>query len=188
MAAPSPWRPTPAEVAAARNRKIGDVVAPDLEVLFCGINPGLYSAAVGHNFARPGNRFWRALHGAGFTDRVLSPFEERDLLHFGLGITNLVERATASASELSPQELRKGARLLESKARRFRPHVVAVLGVGAYRTGFLRPRARIGPQREAVASSRLWVLPNPSGVNAHFQLPDLVSAFSELRREVRSRP
>jgi double-stranded uracil-DNA glycosylase len=160
------------------------VVAADLAVLFVGINPGLYSGAVGHHFAGPGNRFWKALRGAGFTDRVLSPFEDGDLPRYGLGVTNLVARTTAAAEELSAQELRAGARRLERLVRRYRPAVVAVLGVTAYRTAFGRPRAVIGPQPEDLAGARLWVLPNPSGRTAAYQLPDLVAAFEELRRTV----
>lgn len=158
-----------------------DVIAPGLRVLFCGINPGLYSGAVGHHFARPGNRFWKALRLAGFTDRVLSPFEERILLESGLGITNLVERATARAEHLAGPELRAGADRLARKVRSLHPGAVAVLGVGAYRTGFSRPGAEMGVQPERLGGAVLWVLPNPSGLNAHYQLPELVRAFERLR-------
>ncbi len=161
-----------------------DVIAPGLKVLFCGINPGLYSGAVGHHFARPGNRFWRVLHAAGFTPRLLSPFEERELLTYGYGITNIVARATASADELSPMELIEGAQRLGEKVKHYRPHVLAVLGIGAYRTAFRRPQAGPGPQMESIGVSRLWVLPNPSGLNAHYQLEDLVRLFRELRQAV----
>jgi TDG/mug DNA glycosylase family protein len=150
--------------------------------LFCGINPGLYSGAVGHHFARPGNRFWKALHLGGFTDRVLSPFEEHDLVERGLGITNLVERATASASELSPEELQRGARRVRAKVCRLRPAVVAFLGLSAYRSAFGHPDAGLGPQADPIWGSKVWVLPNPSGLNAHYQLPELGRLFSELRR------
>lgn len=176
-----PWRPTREQIAAAHGKTVPDVIAPGLTVLFCGINPGLYSGAVGHHFARPGNRFWKALHGAGFTDRVLSAFEERVLLSFGLGITNLVTRATAGASELSRGELERGARAVERKVRRFGPGFVAFLGVTAYRTGFGRQRAVVGDQEETVGQSRVWLLPNPSGLNAHYQLRELVEAFRQLR-------
>ena len=176
-----PWRPTKDQIAAARGKKVPDVIAPGLDVLFCGINPGLYSGAVGHHFARPGNRFWKALHGAGFTDRVLSPFDERDLLDRRLGITNLVDRATGGAAELSSRELKEGARRLEGKVRRFRPLAVAFLGLSAYRIGLERPAARPGPQEATLGGSRVWLLPNPSGLNARYQLPELVRAFSELR-------
>lgn len=161
-----------------------DVIAPGLQVLFCGINPGLYSGAVGHHFARPGNRFWRVLYAAGFTPRLLFPFEERELLIYGYGITNIVARATASADELSSAELIAGAQRLEEKVKHYQPRVLAVLGIGAYRTVFKRPRADPGPQVESIGVSRLWVLPNPSGLNAHYQLEDLVRLFRELRQAV----
>jgi TDG/mug DNA glycosylase family protein len=176
-----PWRPTPSQIAAARGRTVPDVIAPGLDVLFCGINPGLYSGAVGHHFARPGNRFWKALHGAAFTDRVLSPFEERELLDRGLGITNLVERATAGAGELSPNELREGARRLERKIARFRPRLVAFLGISAYRAAFGLRAAEVGRQGRTLRRSEVWLLPNPSGLNAHYQLPELVRVFRQLR-------
>lgn len=176
-----PWRPTREQIAAAYGRRIGDVIAPGLDVLFCGINPSLYSGAVGHHFARPGNRFWKALHGAGFTDRVLSPFEERQLLGAGIGLTNVVNRATATADDLTPDELREGARRLERKIRRYRPAWVAVLGLTAYRSAFARPRAGIGPQPERLSGARVWVLPNPSGRTAAYQLPALIEQFRRLR-------
>jgi TDG/mug DNA glycosylase family protein len=149
--------------------------------LFCGINPGLYSGAVGHHFARPGNRFWKALHGSGFTDRELSPFEDMELPRYGLGATNLVRRSTASADELSPDELREDTRQLERNVGRYRPQAVAVVGVSAFRTAFSRPRAAIGPQDEALGGALLWVLPNPSGRTAAYQLPELIEAFRRLR-------
>jgi double-stranded uracil-DNA glycosylase len=151
-------------------------------VLFVGINPGLYSGAVGHHFARPGNRFWKALQGARFTDRVLSPFDEQELLVVGVGLTNLVDRATAGADEVAPDELRRGAEHLVTKVRRYRPEFVAFLGLTAYRTAFGRAGATVGPQVDTVAESRSWLLPNPSGLNAHYQVPDLARAFAELRR------
>lgn len=182
--APDPRPPTKEQIAAARGRRVPDVIAAGLQVLFVGINPGLYSAAVGHHFARPGNRFWKALHGAGFTDAVLAPFQQRDVLDRGMGITNLVARATASAAELSHAELRRGGARLRQKVRRYRPGWVAILGVGAYRTAFRRPHAAIGPQGHDIEGARVWVLPNPSGLNAHFQLPELVEAFAALREAV----
>ena len=160
------------------------MVAPDLAVLFCGINPGLWSGAVGHHFARPGNRFWKVLAGAGFTDRVLSPFEERRLLEVGVGVTNLVARATAQAAELTDDELQAGARRLVAKVRRLRPAYVAFVGLGAYRTAFARPKAAVGPLPEGVGEARAWLLPNPSGLQAHYQLPELVTAFRALRQAV----
>jgi len=180
-ASSEPWRPTREQVAAADDRTIADVLASGLDVLFCGINPSRYSGAVGHHFARPGNRFWRALHGAGFTDRVLSPFEDAELPSFGLGLTNLVRRSTAAASDLRPGELLAGARSLRAKVRRYKPRAVAVLGLTAYRSGFARPKASLGEQPDGLAPARLWVLPNPSGLNAHHQLPDLIERFAELR-------
>jgi double-stranded uracil-DNA glycosylase len=181
---PTPRRPTREELLDAAGKTLPDVIAPGLKVLFCGINPGLYTAAVGHHFARPGNRFWPALHHAGFTKRLLDPSEERELLGWGYGITNVVDRATATAAELSAEELAVGGRGLEEKAARFRPAWVAVLGVGAYRSAFGRPKAALGPQAEALAGSRIWVLPNPSGLNAHYQRDDLARMFRELRLAV----
>jgi double-stranded uracil-DNA glycosylase len=177
-------RPTPAELAAAEGRSVPDVLEPGLRVLFCGINPGLWSAAVGHHFARPGNRFWKALQLGGLTPRLLAPDEEGELVGLGLGITNLVERATAGAAELGGAELRAGGARLAAKAAAAGPEVVAVLGVGAYRTAFDRPRAAVGPQPEEIGGSRAWLLPNPSGLNAHYQLPDLAEAFAALRRSL----
>ena len=177
-------RPTREEVAAAEGRTIPDVIGPGLRVLFCGINPSLYSGAVGHHFARPGNRFWKALHGSGFTPRLLSPFEAPELLSFGLGVTNLVARSTASEASLGADELVAGRRRLARKVARYRPSFVAVVGIGAYRIAFGRPRAALGPQPERLADAALWVLPNPSGLNAHYQLPELVEAFAGLREQV----
>lgn len=179
-----PRKPTRAEVEAARGGRVPDLLGPGLGVLFCGINPSLYSAAVGHHFGRPGNRFWPALYGGGFTRRLLSPFEERELLAESCGITNLVARATATADELQDEELRAGASVLARKVRRHRPRWVAFLGVTAYRTAFGRPKARLGPQPERLGGSGVWVLPNPSGLNAHFQLADLARLFAELREAV----
>jgi double-stranded uracil-DNA glycosylase len=163
---------------------LGPIVRPGLRVLFVGINPSLRSAEVGHHFARPGNRFWPALYAAGFSDRLLEPWEEERLLPRGFGITNLVARATAGADELTPEELIAGRRRLERRVRRNEPRWVAVLGLGAYRTAFGRPLATVGPQAEPLAGAGLWVLPNPSGLNAHYQLPDLVRAFAALHAAV----
>ena len=164
-----------------------DVIAFDLAVLFCGINPSLTSAARGHHFARAGNRFWPALHGAGFTPRRLSPDEDASLPAFGVGVTNLVDRPTRSAAELSTAELRAGAAALADTVAHWRPRVVAVVGIGAYRVGFDRPRAGLGLQPEPIGGAPAWVLPNPSGLNAHHQLPDLVERFAELRRYAEDR-
>ncbi len=176
-------RPTVEEVKQARGKKIGDVIAPDLRVLFCGINPGLYSGAVGFHFARPGNRFWRALLDSGFTDRILDPSEQAVLPEYGCGLTNLVARATAVAAEISADELRRGRGNLKRKVGKYKPRFVAVLGIGAYRTAFEMPKAELGPQAETVGGSRLWVLPNPSGLNARYQPPLLAELFGNLREE-----
>ena len=178
------FKPTRADLLAAKNKTIRDVIASDLRVLFCGINPGLYSGATGHHFARPGNRFWPTLHLAGFTPRQLDPSEERELLTSGYGITNLVPRATATADELSPDELIAGQKRLRSKVKRYRPRVVAILGIGAYRTAFGQRAALLGLQPEKLADAVLWVLPNPSGLNAHYQLANLVEQFQLVRRAV----
>lgn len=181
-------KPTRDELLAAHGKTVPDVVAPGLRILFCGINPGLYTAAVGHHFARPGNRFWPALYAAGFTERLLSPFEERLLLKSGYGITNMVGRATASADELSAEEFVEGGRQLEAKVKRYRPKYIAVLGVGAYRSAFGRPKAKLGLQDEGMSGARIWVLPNPSGLNAHYQPKDLARLFQELRCAVEAEP
>ena len=177
-------KPSRADLLAAKNKRVRDVIAPGLRVLFCGINPGLYSAVTGHHFARPGNRFWPTLYQAGFTPRLLVPAEERDLLTFGYGITNLVPRATATADEVAPEELVAGRRRLELKVKRYRPRVVAVLGISAYRTAFAQKAVTLGPQHERLSSSAVWVLPNPSGLNAHYQLADLAEHFRALRQAV----
>ena len=160
---------------------VADIVGRDLSVLFCGINPGQTSGALGQHFARPGNRFWKVLHGAGFTDRVLMPTEQRLLLGYGLGITNLVDRTTRAATDVGPAELAEGARRLTRKLERWRPAWVAVLGVTAYRRAFGRPRATIGRQPEHIGPTGVWVLPNPSGLQARYQLPEMVQMFAELR-------
>jgi TDG/mug DNA glycosylase family protein len=170
------------DLESAAGKTVPDVIAPDLMVLFCGINPGLYSAATGHHFARPGNRFWPALHASGFTQRLLHPRDELDLLEYDLGVTNLVARATATAAELTPEELRQGQASLKRKVRRYRPRSVAVLGIGAYRLAFNRPQARPGRQPDRLGRTVLWVLPNPSGLNAHHQLADLARELRALRR------
>jgi TDG/mug DNA glycosylase family protein len=162
---------------------IPDLIAPDLKVLFCGINPGLYSGATRLHFARPGNRFWPALHAAGFTDRLLHPSERDELLARGYGITAIVRRTTATAAELSDEEYRAGRIALERKVKKYKPRWLAVLGIGAYRVGFDRPRAKIGLQEERSGSTGIWVLPNPSGLNANHQLPQLAEMFRELREK-----
>ena len=176
---------TRAELEAARERTIPDVLPgpddPPLRVLFCGINPGLVSAATGHHFARPGNRFWPALHGAGFTPRLLRPAEQWELPALGLGITNMAPRATARADELTPTELVAGAARLRALVAEHRPRWLAVVGVTAYRAAFGTPRAAVGPQEEPLGGTRVWVLPNPSGLNAHWQLPEMIAEFARLR-------
>ena len=172
------------DLAAARDRTIPDVLPADgvpLRVLFCGINPGLYSAATGWHFARPGNRFWPALHLSGFTPRRLAPSEQAELASYGLGITNIAPRATAQAAELTDDELRDGAVRLQALVAARAPRFVAVAGVTAYRTAFGRPRAAIGPQDERLAAARLWILPNPSGLNAHTSVPLLAEEMRKLR-------
>lgn len=182
----SPRKPTKVEIQAATGKTVPDVIRPDLWVLFCGINPGLYSGAVGHHFARPGNRFWPALHAAGITERQLAPSEEQELLARGYGITNLVERATATADELSAQELAEGGQNLAAKVTQFRPKFVAMLGIGAYRQAFGRRQVTLGRQHERLGEAVLWVLPNPSGLNAHYQLEDLGRLFHDLRLAVQA--
>jgi TDG/mug DNA glycosylase family protein len=177
-----PWKPTPKQLSAARDKQVPDLIGPGLKVLFVGINPGLYSAAVGHHFGRPGNRFWPALHRGGFTPRQLSPFDEEELLPLGLGITNVGSRATARADELTPEELVAGARVLKRKIARYRPGWVTFLGVGAFRTGFNRPHAVIGLQEKRLGSARVWVLPSPSGLNAHYRLPQLARLFRQFHK------
>ena len=180
----TPWKPTKQQLLAATDKTVPDVIAPDLRVLFCGINPGLYTAAVGHHFARPGNRFWPALHAGGFTERVLSPFDERELLKSGYGITNVVSRTTASADQLTKEEIVAGGEQLRKKVLRFRPRVLAVLGVGAYRTAFNQPKATVGRQSEMIDNTIVWVLPNPSGLNANYQPAQLAQLFRELKEFV----
>jgi TDG/mug DNA glycosylase family protein len=179
---PEPWKPTREQILAAEGKTVRDVIAPNLRVLFCGINPGLYTAAVGHHFARPGNRFWPALFHAGFTDRLLSPFDENELLPQGYGITNVVARATASADELSREDMQKGGKTLRRKVIRYKPAILAVLGLGAFRSAFNEPKAQIGKQQTAIGSTILWVLPNPSGLNAHYQRKQLAALFSEVKQ------
>ena len=163
---------------------IADVIKPGLDVLFCGINPGLVSEATGHHFARPGNRFWPALHLSGFTPRQFAPSEQEKLLELGLGITNVVARPSARADELTIDEMREGGALLAEKVRRYSPKVLAVLGVTVYRAAFERKKAQVGPQEDTVGGVRVWVLPNPSGLNAHYQLPALAEEFGRLKSSV----
>lgn len=178
-------RPTKDQLAAAQGTTIDDVIAPGLDVLFCGINPGLYSGALGLHFARPGNRFWPALHRGGFTPRLLDPSEQDALIGYGLGITNVVARTTARADELSADELREGGRLLVARVIEYRPHWLAVVGITAFRTAFGLPKAVIGPQDGEIGGARVWVLPNPSGLNAHWTPTTLGEEFGRLFDETR---
>jgi len=177
-------RPGKAELLAAADNTVPDVIAPGLTVFFCGINPGLYSAWARHHFARAGNRFWPALYASGFTGRLLRPEQEGELLRLGYGITNLVERATLGSGELSREELVAGGRVFATKVKRYRPCAVAVLGVSAYRLAFDRPKAVMGPQPDRIGESLVWVLPNPSGLNAHFTPKALAKIFREFRLRV----
>lgn len=178
-----PYKPTRAEVQAAYDQQVPDIIGPHLQVLFCGINASLYSAAVGHHFARPGNRLWKALHQAGFTDRLLAPHEDQTLLELGYGMTNLVARATARADELSRAELLASQPTLRAKLAQFQPRYLAILGITAYRTAFQQPKAQVGPQPE-LGNTRVWVLPNPSGLNAHYQLDDLARVYGALLKAI----
>lgn len=180
------FKPTKEDLIAATEKTITDVIAPDLKVLFCGINPGLYSGATGHHFARPGNRFWKTLYAAGFSDKQLSPHEQRELLKNGYGITNICERTTARADELTNQEIVVGGERLRAKVLEFQPKYLAVLGITSYRIAFDRPKAVLGLQAEQIGNTRIWVLPNPSGLNAHYQAGDLATLFRKLRETVES--
>jgi TDG/mug DNA glycosylase family protein len=174
-------KPTRVELAAATAKKLPDLIAPGLAVLFCGINPGLYSAAVGHHFARPGNRFWPTLYAAGFTPRLFTGFDDRAMLGLGFGLTNIVARTSAAASELTADELRAGAKLLRRKLARYRPQILAVVGFGAFRIAFDRPKATGGLQPAPIGTTPVWLLPNPSGLNANHPPAELVRRFGELR-------
>lgn len=178
---PTPWKPSKADLLAAHEKRVPDLIAKDLIVLFAGINPGLYTAAIGHHFGRPGNRFWPALYGGGFTPRVFSPFEESLLLDLKFGITNVVERATARADELTNDELRAGGTRLEAKVKRWRPAVIAFVGIGPFRIVSGIKDAGVGLQKNLFGGSPAWVLPNPSGLNAHYQPAALAQLFGELR-------
>ena len=178
-------KPTPEQLRAAQNGRVPDIIAPGLDVIFCGINPSVYSVVVGHHFARPGNRFWPALFAGGFTERLLKPHEDEELLRCGCGITNVVERATVGAAELANEEYLAGGAQLRARLAEFAPRWLCVLGIGAFRTAFDQPKAIIGLQDEIIGQTRVWVLPNPSGLNAHYHPPQLAQLFSEFRRVVR---
>lgn len=178
------FKPSPEDLRDAVNRTTEDLIDYDLKVLFCGINPGLYSGATGFHFARPGNRFWKTLHLAGFTERLLHPSEEHELLEAGCGITSFVKRTTARADELTAKEFIAGGKILVKKIEKYRPRTLAVLGIGAYRTAFQKPKARLGLQPETIGGASVWLLPNPSGLNAHYQLDDLARLFREVRESL----
>jgi TDG/mug DNA glycosylase family protein len=177
-------KPTKEELAAAVGKIVPDLIAPNLRVLFCGINPSVYSAVVRHHFARPGNRFWPTLHKAGFTPRLLRPDEEQELLIYGYGITNIVERATVAAAELTSDELASGGQRLRTKVKHYQPRVLAILGISAYRLAFNQPRAVLGQQPDTIGSIQLYILPNPSGLNAHFTPADLARVYGEFRQSI----
>lgn len=176
--------PTKQEVLAAYNKGVPDVIKPNLKVLFCGINPGLYTATVQHHFGRPGNRFWKALYTGGFTSELLIPCEVSRLPEFGYGITNLVDRATLLASELSKEELVEGRKILEHKIKKYKPEWVAILGVDSYRKAFDKTKAKVGQQEGTINETKIWVLPNPSGLNAHFTPDKLTKIFKAFRRAI----
>jgi TDG/mug DNA glycosylase family protein len=180
-------RPTQADLSAAAGNTMPDLIAPKLRVLFCGINPSLYSAYTGYHFARPGNRFWPTLYASGFTDRLLKPEEANELLAHGLGITSFVDRATTAADELSNEELITGGQRLLAKLQEYKPRTLAILGITAYRTAFNRPQAKLGNQEESLGETDLWVLPNPSGLNAHYKPADLAQIFREFRLAIDAR-
>ena len=178
------FKPTKEDLRDAINRTTEDLIDENLKVLFCGINPGMWSGATGFHFAKPGNRFWKTLHLAGFTDRILHPSEEHELLENGYGITSFCKRTTARADELTREEYVEGGKTLVKKINRFKPQNLAVLGIGAYRTAFRKPKAQLGRQAETIGTTKIWLLPNPSGLNAHYQLKDLAELFSEVRRNI----
>ena len=178
------FKPSKEDLREALSRTTEDLIDYDLKVLFCGINPGIWSGATGFHFAKPGNRFWKTLHLAGFTPRLLHPSEEHELLELGYGITSLVKRTTARADELTTEEFIEGGKLLVRKIEKFKPKNLAVLGIGAYRAAFNKPKAKLGLQNEKIGSATVWLLPNPSGLNAHYQLNDLARLFGEVRQSI----
>jgi double-stranded uracil-DNA glycosylase len=178
------FKPSKEDLRDAVNRTTEDLIDENLKVLFCGINPGMWSGATGFHFAKPGNRFWKTLHLAGFTDRILHPSEEHELLENGYGITSFCRRTTARADELTAEEFIEGGKLLVKKINKFKPQNLAVLGIGAYRTAFQKPKAQLGLQAETIETTKVWLLPNPSGLNAHYQLKDLAELFSEVRQNI----
>lgn len=178
------FKPSKEDLRDAINRTTEDLIDHNLKVLFCGINPGIWSGATGFHFAKPGNRFWKTLHLAGFTDRLLHPSEEHELLENGYGITSFCRRTTARADELTTEEFVTGGKLLVRKLEKYKPQNLAVLGIGAFRTAFQKPKAQLGLQAEKIGGASVWLLPNPSGLNAHYQLNDLAKLFREVRNSV----
>lgn len=178
------YKPTKEELAAAVGKTVPDVIAPNLKVLFCGINPSVYTAVVKHNFARPGNRFWPTLSAAGFTPRQFLPEEQQELLSLGFGITNVVDRATVAAADLSKEELRQGGEQLVQKVHQYKPQVLALLGISVYQAAFGEKGSGVGLQELMIGGTQVWVLPNPSGLNFHFPLKRLVEVYRELREYV----
>jgi TDG/mug DNA glycosylase family protein len=178
------FKPSKEDLRDAVNRSTEDLIDYNLKVLFCGINPGIWSGATGFHFAKPGNRFWKVLHRAGFTGRQLHPSEENELLELGYGITSFVKRTTARADELTAEEYVEGGKLLVKKIEKYKPRNLAVLGIGAYRAAFNQPKAKLGLQDEKIAGASVWLLPNPSGLNAHYQVDDLALLFAEVRKAV----
>lgn len=176
-----PFRPSSDDLREAVSKTVPDIIAPNLKVLFCGINPGLYTAATGFHFARPGNRFWTSLYHSGFTSWLFHPSEQQEMLSLGLGITNFVSRTSATAAELSREEIIAGAEILKQKVLDFHPHYLAILGIGPYRTAFNEPKATVGLQTGRIGDTKIWLLPNPSGLNANYSISDFVSLFSDLR-------
>ena len=178
------FKPTKEDLRDARRRTTEDLIDENLKVLFCGINPGIWSGATGFHFAKPGNRFWKTIFLAGFTDRLLHPSEENELLENGYGITSFCKRTTATAAELSNEEIVQGGKNLIVKIERYKPQFLAVLGIGVFRTAFSQPKAKLGLQPEKIGATRIWLLPNPSGLNAHYQLNDLARLYGELKQAV----
>ena len=178
------YKPTKQELADSVNNTIHDVIDYNLKVLFCGINPGLYTAATGFHFARPGNRFWPALYKSGFTKELLKPYDQEKLLEYKYGITNFVSRTTNAAAELNRKEYELGAKILTEKVLKYKPEYLVVLGIGAYKAGFNRKQAKIGLQDHKIGDTKIWILPNPSGLNANFTPTDLARLFGELREAV----
>jgi TDG/mug DNA glycosylase family protein len=177
-------KPTKADLAAAVGQTVPDIIAPNLHILFCGINPSVYSAVVGHHFARPGNRFWPTLHRAGFTPRLFKPEEGTELLALGYGITNIFERATVAAADLTIDELAEGGQQLRARVQHYQPRVLAILGISAYRLAFNQPRAVLGQQPDSIGTTQLYILPNPSGLNAHYTPTDLARVYGEFRQSI----